>query len=82
MSRDSMVSVLLGEAYAATALREPRAMDPRRVKRLLRLDGSFAETVHRAVAAEIYSRKLRAFQRNRASKAQQSAHLTPQEKKL
>ena len=51
MSRQSMVSKLLGEVYAATAFENPVPMDPRRIKRLLNLDGDCTETLNRCAAA-------------------------------
>jgi hypothetical protein len=56
MSRQSMVSILLGEVYAATAHENPVPMDPRRIKRLLNLDGDCAETLNRCAAAWIARR--------------------------
>ena len=57
MSRESMVSILLGEVYAATAYDNPVPMDPRRIKRLLNLDGDCAETLNRCAAAWIARRE-------------------------
>ncbi len=51
MSRESMVSILLGEVYQATSHTNPIPMDPRRIKRLLNLDGDCAETLNRCAAA-------------------------------
>ncbi len=56
MSRQSMVSILLGELYAATTHENPVPMDPRRIKRLLNLDGDCAETLNRCAAAWIARR--------------------------
>jgi hypothetical protein len=46
-----MVSILLGEVYQATSHTNPIPMDPRRIKRLLNLDGDCAETLNRCAAA-------------------------------
>ena len=51
MSRQSMVSILLGEVYAATSFENPVPMNPRRIKRLLRLDGDCTETLNRCAIA-------------------------------
>lgn len=51
MRRPRLVSKLLGELYAATAYDNPVPMDPRRIKRLLYLDGECGETLNRAAAA-------------------------------
>jgi hypothetical protein len=51
MSRESMVSILLGEVYQATDHKNPIPMDPRRIKRLLNLDGDCTETLNRCAAA-------------------------------
>ncbi len=50
MSKESMVSILLGEVYDATRHDNPIPMNPRRIKRLLRLDDS-TETLNRCYAA-------------------------------
>jgi hypothetical protein len=57
MSRESMVSKLLGEVYAATRHTNPVPMNPRRIKRLLNLDGDCAETLNRCAAAWIARRE-------------------------
>jgi hypothetical protein len=51
MSRESMINILLGELYTATRHTDPIPMDPRRIKRLLSLDGDSAETLNRCIAA-------------------------------
>lgn len=50
MSR-SIVTKLLAEVYAATDHNNPIPMHPRRIKRLLRMDGDCAETLNRCAAA-------------------------------
>jgi hypothetical protein len=50
MSRESMVSILLGEVYQATSHTNPIPMNPRRIKRLLRLDDN-TETLNRCAGA-------------------------------
>lgn len=57
MSRESMVSILLGEVYNCMA--EDRPMDTRRIKRLMRLDGDFAETLNRGMACYLQSQEIR-----------------------
>lgn len=52
-----MVSKLLGEVYAATRHTNPVPMNPRRIKRLLNLDGDCAETLNRCAAAWIARRE-------------------------
>ena len=47
----SIIPLLLTEVYAATDHKNPVPMHPRRIKRLLRMDGDCAETLNRCVAA-------------------------------
>ena len=47
----SIVNKLLAEVYAATSHTNPIPMHPRRIKRLLRMDGDCAETLNRCYAA-------------------------------
>lgn len=57
MSKESMVSILLAEVYAATSHTNPIPMNPRRIKRLLRLDGDCAETLNRCYGAWMMRRE-------------------------
>lgn len=47
----SIIPLLLSEVYAATDHTNPIPMHPRRIKRLLRMDGDCTETLNRCVAA-------------------------------
>ena len=47
----SIIPKLLGEVYQATDYNDPIPMNPRRIKRLLRMDGDNAETLNRCAAA-------------------------------
>jgi hypothetical protein len=69
MSRESMVSKLLGELYRSMETEEP--MDPRRIKRLFRLDGDFSETINRGIACHVQSADIR--KERRAARASRRA---------
>jgi hypothetical protein len=57
-----LVSKLLGEVYAACY--DDKPMDPRRLKRLFRLD-HFSETIHKGIMAGENSRLIRLERRAR-----------------
>lgn len=46
-----MTAILLGEVYAATSHTNPVPMNPRRIKRLISLDGECPETLNRCAGA-------------------------------
>ena len=47
----SIIPKLLGEVFQATDHTNPIPMNPRRIKRLLRMDGDCTETLNRCAAA-------------------------------
>ena len=61
MVENKIVDKLRVEMYAAVYDDVP--MDNRRLKRLLRLDGDFGETLNKGVAALMNSREIRAERR-------------------
>lgn len=52
-----LVGKLLGELYAAVY--DDKPMDPRRWKRLMRLDGHFGETLNKGIMGAENSRQVR-----------------------
>lgn len=61
MSKESTIANLLPEIYAATSYEEDKfkPMDPRRTRRLLRLDCDDTETINRGMAAMVISTDYR-----------------------